>query len=394
MKRAHTAGLGALGAAVLLAGGLAALNASSPTAVWSLLNQLQLLTLLLFTGAFLPSDVVHYLSGSQFADFSFSFMPYVHVPLLHAALQWTDSEQPDDLLRQAGLESGSSLNNSAGFWATLGLGALCHGTVILLRVPAQWKSKHVVHRFYKAVVKYFYNMFTFGFYLRLCIEGYQNLLLASTSEMIRFKGTESSIIVSFTAAILIFCICLLFLAFAGFLFFIRLRNTQLNNDDRFYELYAGVKPSKLARIYIVLALARRLVFIIILMMLHKLETLTTVIILISLQIMYMGAIIALRPFKETTNNLVEIVNEVFFTGFLGSQFHLNSSDRWSDKTTDVFIYFLMSNNFVVMLILLGKLDISYILYRKHITKTNTLSSHKVQKEISDNSEKANIGIKI
>ena len=68
---------------------------------------------------------------------------------------------------------------------------------------------------------------------------------------------------------------------------------------------------------------------------------------------YLPIIIALRPFKKVTDNLIEIMNEVFFMVLLSLLVFLNKSDEWDSATKNVYLNIIISNSCVILLLMLG-----------------------------------------
>lgn len=90
----------------------ASLNASNPTAVWSLMNQLQLLILLLLVDTYIPDDVQGFIQGQDFAMFSFDFIPSTKIPYIKIPTDWMEFEQSNEVLKDLGVASRSTFNNS------------------------------------------------------------------------------------------------------------------------------------------------------------------------------------------------------------------------------------------------------------------------------------------
>mmetsp|Transcript_21864 Transcript_21864/g.21610 ORF Transcript_21864/g.21610 Transcript_21864/m.21610 type:complete len:96 (+) Transcript_21864:477-764(+) len=88
------------------------LNSSSPMAIWSMANQMQLLMLLLLTQTSLPADVVGYISGNQMFSFNMNFLPIQNNVVSKVPLDWLKQNQTNIGLGDMGMESGSSFNNN------------------------------------------------------------------------------------------------------------------------------------------------------------------------------------------------------------------------------------------------------------------------------------------
>ena len=61
-------------------------------------------------------------------------------------------------------------------------------------------------------------------------------------------------------------------------------------------------------------MARRLLFVCLLVLLEVLPTVATLSVLVTLQVVYMGILIIIRPFQELKATLIELINECFFLG--------------------------------------------------------------------------------
>ena len=67
-------------------------------------------------------------------------------------------------------------------------------------------------------------------------------------------------------------------------------------------------------------------------------------------------LVKVKPFDNISNNLIELVNEVFFVMYCGSQLYLNTKNRWNDRRAQVFIYTMIANNAIILIILISMLD--------------------------------------
>ena len=90
-------------------------NLSAPVAIWLIANQIQLLSLLLLTGAFLPPSVKEILVGGQFTSFWFAAIPVSNVPVINISVELFDIEQDNVNLELMGLNSGSSFVSNIMF---------------------------------------------------------------------------------------------------------------------------------------------------------------------------------------------------------------------------------------------------------------------------------------
>ena len=86
--------------------GLASLSSivsgSSLSGFWLMMNQLQMLFFLLFTGAFIPDDIVEVIAGSKKFLFPFSSLPFQSIPSSKSILDWFSNDQQSSLMEKIG----------------------------------------------------------------------------------------------------------------------------------------------------------------------------------------------------------------------------------------------------------------------------------------------------
>jgi len=69
--------------------------------------------------------------------------------------------------------------------------------------------------------------------------------------------------------------------------------------------------------------------------------------------MYFPFIILIMPFKSIINNILEIVNELFYGVVLGFLLFLSSEERW-DNYEDIFFNILLANSYAIVIIMVCK----------------------------------------
>ena len=60
-----------------------------------------------------------------------------------------------------------------------------------------------------------------------------------------------------------------------------------------------------------------------------------------------------RPFKKVTDNIIEIMNEVFFLVLLSLLVFFNLEDRWNSTAKNIYLNIIISNSCVILLLMLG-----------------------------------------
>lgn len=84
VQTAQTVTQGVLAAGVLASVVAAGMSMSSPQGAFSIVNQFQLLILIPLAGTYLPEDVIAFITGMDFTMFSFDFIPFEDIPMIHS----------------------------------------------------------------------------------------------------------------------------------------------------------------------------------------------------------------------------------------------------------------------------------------------------------------------
>jgi hypothetical protein len=87
------------------------LSKSSAAAIWSLVNQQQIINLLMLIDSSTPEDFNEYLEGTSFVNFNFNFIPTAEVPYLNWPSNKMEIELDDRKLNALGINSASTFVN-------------------------------------------------------------------------------------------------------------------------------------------------------------------------------------------------------------------------------------------------------------------------------------------
>ncbi|CAI2381489.1 unnamed protein product [Moneuplotes crassus] len=328
------------------------LNGASPCAIWSMANQLQLLLLLLLTQSSLPSDVRGYIINNSMFSFSmdFDFIPLKTNFLTKVPLDWMSKGQTNLELEDMGQESGSSFNNNFSFAFYLILGCMFHCVLCLLPRKLDYQPRNFKER----VIKFIgglWKSFTFGFYLRFILEGFQNILLSSVNELKHHDLSTVSLQVStaISGAFLLLLVLIMGLSAAQIF-----KISDPDEHSKCGELVAGLKNTKLSKAYTTLLISRRIMFCTWLIMFEYLGNSIIVCGMLCMQTCYTLYMLIVRPFEDKTNSLIECINEVFFTCFLIYLLRFNSVSTWNDKSSSMYILSMVCNNLIVVTIVFSK----------------------------------------
>jgi hypothetical protein len=102
---------GALAAGAGFTIGSSLLSNNSPTAIWSLVNQLQMISLLMMTDSYTPQDFIYYQEGTSFVNANFDFIPVYDVPFISWPAVKLDTKLDNEKLNASGINSQSTFVN-------------------------------------------------------------------------------------------------------------------------------------------------------------------------------------------------------------------------------------------------------------------------------------------
>jgi hypothetical protein len=130
-KIALTSNQVAGGIGITLAGVISLMNLTTPFAMWMIANQIQLLMLLLLTGAYFPPLIVKILTGSNYMCFSLSVIPLATISIFKSIYSLIGFDQSNEQLNEMGLDSGSALATNLMFFISIISMIVIHLIVLL-----------------------------------------------------------------------------------------------------------------------------------------------------------------------------------------------------------------------------------------------------------------------
>lgn len=101
-----------IGSSVAVGVTASSFNTSSPTSLWTLFNQLQLLLLFILINTYIPTSVKEYIESFNIFIFNFAFIPSHDIPGLGHFGEWLTTEDASEDLQRLGVESISSFSNT------------------------------------------------------------------------------------------------------------------------------------------------------------------------------------------------------------------------------------------------------------------------------------------
>ena len=257
-------------------------------------------------------------------------------------------------LELIGIETGSSLNNCVGIFSSILILIILNILVWLLPDITLDEKSNKWTKVIKNLVTKLSNLFMFTIYIRTIMESYQFLLLANISNLRDYDVSTAPQIASLSFSAVIFALCVLFLVAAFMMFQKSNKKSKRKKRLKWEEFLSGVKEKKIAKIYCFLALLRRFLMVSWLLLSKPLGAKGSVEGLLLVQIPYFIFFIIVRPFDQVKNNMVEGTNELFLVVIISYLCFYNTESMWTDSATQIFIYVILGNTAVVVLILFGK----------------------------------------
>ena len=333
-----------------LIGGTAALvilsstiNSSSFASLWAIINQLQMFLLILLTRAYLPLDIINFIIGSKITMSLYDCISFKKTSYSYPINDLFDFDQEDELLSKIGLNSGSTFVNNYSLLNSLMLMILFHLVVFAItlwinkcNVEGRWAK---LFNGIKLIVNKAFTTLTFGYYIRTVIETYQFMLISSISEINNHNTNSAEHTSSLVFAFLVLIVWIACLGWSFFLVFVSSPKVG-NEHNKMGEFFTGLKHGIWSRFYTFIFLTRRLIFIALLITLSQKSSLVITWVVSFLQLAYLIVISVIRPFEQIKDNLIEIINEVFFLYFICWLIPFNSEKDWNGSKTDTYYSFI------------------------------------------------------
>ena len=212
-----------------------------------------------------------------------------------------------------------------------------------------------------------YCIMIFGYFIRNILEMSQFILISSINEVYDSNTENAYRLTSFIYSVLMI---LIFILIAILIIYLTFSSYKLDHSkhNKLEEIFRGLQQDKKHRLYVSLLLLRRLIFVILLVTWMKISSRTLTIILTIIQALYTICLSYLRPYKETKGNIIEILNEIYFGFLILFLTFTNTEDEWNSVKTSIYMWVLVTNTFIVFIIVLGKtwITIFSIFYCKYI----------------------------
>ena len=331
------------------------MNSSSIATLWMTINQLQIFFLLLLVGASIPESIKSVIKGSNFASNIYEIIPLRKLSIYPSLLREFEFELQNAKLSSLEINYDSTIANTSPILMFLFLICLIHIWICLFRCfllkfkdNDNWFVKFIIW-----ITNKVFNLLTFSFYIRNVLEISQFVFISTTNEIFEHNTSSTDRLISFIFTIFVVVLYVSLWVFIQFLIFSDYRLSE-NEHNKLGEFFSGLKSNKKSRFYLTLLLLRRFAFIALIITLASIPSRGLIGILLFIQLLYAGYIAYLRPYTEVKSNIIEIINELYFTLLIWIFLVFNEKDDWSSLKTDIWMWLLTSNTLISFLIIFSK----------------------------------------
>jgi len=178
------------------------------------------------------------------------------------------------------------------------------------------------------------------------------LLLANISNINKFDTSSTPKVIALIFSLFVLVILSIFILLSLYTVIASSCGKPRVSRFKWEEFLGGIRDNNKARLYSFLSLVKRSAMVLLLILGEAFSPQIIVIGLVFILALYLMYLILVRPFKEVSNNIIEIINEIFLiiiTAWLG---YFNTESKWSNSLTKTFIFIITSNTLVITGIIL------------------------------------------
>ena len=325
-------------------------SSSGSSSSFGMINQLQLVILLPLIQTYLPDKIYNYLKSMNSSLFNADFIPTSNSGYFTYFKNLFDFNQIHTYLKLLGLTSGSAFVNILNLTVVVLTVIILH--ILLLIIYSILFKLNILVKIRKLLVSILESL-TFGFYIGVYLETYILFLLVTFSEIYFEKVIGSKNSKSTIASYVIISLMGLFFLLTLWQWCKSRKQETFERQKYFKKLVEGMRPSWIWRSYYLVFLIRRSLFGAIMFFWLQLSMMTRVIMFTSVQFVQMMFVIIFRPQESVKERIIDIINEVFYFYFAAFLLYYNVENKWNNTITDVYFWILISNNFILIFIMIG-----------------------------------------
>ena len=333
------------------------MNAKSIASLWMSINQLQLFYLLLLTRAFIPEEIQTIIKGSGFALNIYDYIPLKTMKIYPSFLYSFEFGLSNPSLDSLGIKDDSSIVNLYTIIFSFIITIFFYLWILLVRcLISKWsnnENRSWCTKVINWVVDRIFKLMTLGYFIRNILEMSQFIFISSLNEIYQHKTSNYLKWISFIFSILMIA---LYIIFSILINYLALSSYRLNEyaHNMLEEFFRGLRASNKSKFYAFVLLMRRFIFIIMLINLESFSSKLLISLLLVIQVIYLWYIALTRPYEQVKCNIIEILNEVYFSILLFILIFLNNENDWNSSKINMYMWMLISNTIVVFIVVNSK----------------------------------------
>ena len=333
------------------------LFSTSMSSIWVMINQVQLYFLLFLTRAFIPDQIKKVIIGMDFWLNPFPIIPPFDPQFYGELLNKIYFNVDNPELSNFKINSASTIYNAFSIISWLIFTAILHIIFYVLhRSSSSWRTEGrwaKLKRLLKYIFKKIFEILTFTIYIRYILELSQFFMVSSISEIYSFDTSGYLRIISVVFAIIVLAFFAIVIV-SLFIFAFSSYKEIEGEHNKLSELISGLKLNRKERLYVAILMARRLIFIMILIFSSSLSSQIVIGMLIAFQTPYLIYLFLIRPFKEMDTTIIELANEWIFIVLLITLIILNSERDWTPLLAHIYMQAICFSSFMSSVVVAGR----------------------------------------
>ena len=327
------------GTAVPVAG--AVLMVSSPSSIFGLINQYQLLLILPFLNWYLPAKFVSFLHELDITLMNFEFLPEVDIPYLESGIKSLDYPHPHEEFTKNGVKSGSFIMVNR-FVVKMFLILFCCNIAFLCIYVVLRKYRD--NKWFKVTIGRVFKQFHASIYIRTLLESWVFGIMVAMSEAYR---VDQSHLISWGISLIYIVLVISWLVS---LFFYSVMKKAADRSMLVNELFEGFKNGVAWQLYYTIFLLRRLLIGTIMIIWRESNIYIKLGVFGTVQFTSFLYLVILRPFEGVQDNILDVCNDFIYIITFVLVTSIQDEKLRDYKHEEILPYLVVANCVLVLII--------------------------------------------
>ena len=304
------------------------LNMSSPTGVFTIINQFQLLFLIVVSGAYLSEGVLELIIGMKIVllNFNITFIDGIRLTE-NKVFNYISYDQPNKHLYDIGIIYGSTFLNISKLIIGIVFTICWHTIFALIYNKCKKIDKNKCSRKFADKL---YALMAFAIYVRLIIQSFLLIVFSSFSETYELKVDTTAQIISFSINIIFIIFISVFMVWC--IWQVKKAHPVINPLKQFYltEFFSELKHTSLSRLNPIVFLGQRIISWALVIFFADVNLTAKLSILTAIQFIHLAYLLAVRPFEKVKNLIYEWVGQIVIVLFSSILIKYGTKSEWNE----------------------------------------------------------------